>query len=77
MCKFYNQLDLNFPLVLGDPEVFGVGSSLWRLSFIGAGPDFHDRFPPLGAFYNVPMVTNRDCDHRAVLGSGIPQVLNK
>lgn len=67
-------MDLNFPLGLGDPEVVGEGGSL---VFIGAGPDLHDGFPLLEAFYNVLMVTTSDCDHSAILGSGIPQMLNK
>lgn len=75
-CWLYSQTVLNCHLVFGDPEVGGEGDSLWGLIPIGAGPDFHDGFPLPATFSNVHMVTNRDCDHRAFLGSGIPQVLN-
>lgn len=76
-CRLYSQTVLNVRLVFGDPEVGGGGDSLWGLILMGAGHDFHDGFPLLDTFYNVHMVANRDCDHRAVLGSGIPQALNK
>lgn len=60
------------PCPLETPEVAGAGGCLWSPVPIGAGLDFHHGFPLLGTFYGVPMMSNRACDHRDILGSCAP-----